>query len=176
MKGKLPVNVRLAELKDLYFFIKSDWKHADAYRGTKFMEEYLRRKIEAKDVVLAEVDGKLVGYLRIEYLGLIVPYLGIIGVNEEYQRKGVGTAMINFLEEYLLKREGYKIFTCDGHSLLYSSAEATAIESQAWHRAVGFKECGIIAGCNEGEIGEIFFRKTLKKCMHKNQWRLSQSS
>jgi len=166
MKGKLSVNVRLAELKDLDFCIESDFKHVDEYRGRGFMEKYLRRQIKAKDVILAEVDGNSVGYLRVRYLGLIVPLLGIIVVNEKYRRKGVGTAMINFLEEYLLKREEYKVFTCGGHALLYSSAEATAIESQAWHRAVGFKECGIIAGCNEGGIGEIFFRKTLNKCMH----------
>jgi hypothetical protein len=26
---------------------------------------------------------------------------------------------------------------------------------------MGFKECGIIAGINRGDIGEIFFRKQL---------------
>jgi len=163
MKEELSVKVRFAELKDLDFCIKSDLKHVDAYRGRAFMEKYLKRKIEAKEVILAEVDGKPVGYLRLQYLGLIVPYLGIIVVNEKYRRKRVGTAMINFLEEYLLKHKGHKVFTCNGNALLYSSAEATAIESQAWHRALGFKECGIIAGCNEGGIGEIFFRKILKK-------------
>jgi len=159
---KLSVNVRLAEMKDLDFCIESDFQHVDAYRGKMFMEKYLRRQIEAKEVILAEVDGKPVGYLRIRYLGLIAPMLGIIVINEEYRRKGVGTAMVDFLEEYLLKHKGHKVFTCDGDALLYSSAEATAIESQAWHRAVGFKECGIIAGCNEGGIGEIFLRKILK--------------
>ena len=34
-------------------------------------------------------------------------------------------------------------------------------EPQAWHRAAGFRECGIIAGINEGGIGEVFFRKEL---------------
>jgi ribosomal protein S18 acetylase RimI-like enzyme len=163
MREGLSVKVRSAELKDLDFCIKSDFQHVDAYRGRKFMEKYLRRKIEDKNVILAEADGKPVGYLRIEYLGLTVPYLAIIGVNEKHQRKGIGTAMINFLEEYLLRHKGHKVFTCDGNAFLYSSAEATATESQAWHRALGFKECGIIAGCNDGGIGEIFFRKILKK-------------
>lgn len=162
MKRKVPINVRLAELKDLDFCIESDFQHVDAYRGRMFMEKYLRRRIEADDVIIAEVDGKPVGYLRIEYLGLIAPYLGIIGVNEEYQRKGIGTAMIEFLEEHLVSQKEHKVFKLDGQAVLHSSAEATAIESQAWHRAVGFKECGIIAGCNEGGIGEIFFRKILK--------------
>ena len=162
LKTKLSVNVRLAEMKDLGFCIESDFQHVDAYRGRMFMEEYLGRKIKAKDVIIAETDGKLLGYLRIEYVGLIVPYLGIIVVNDEYQRKGIGTAMIEFLEEHLVSQKEHKIFKLDGQAVLHSSAEATAIESQAWHRAVGFEECGIIAGCNEGGIGEIFFRKILK--------------
>lgn len=163
MKRKLSINVRFAELKDLDFCIKSDFQHVDAYRGRRFMEKYLRRSIEAKDVIVAEMDGKLVGYLRVEYLGLIAPYLGIIGVNEEHQRKGIGTRIIKFLEGYLVKQKEHEIFKLNGHAVLHSSAEASAIESQAWHRAVGFEECGIIAGCNEGGIGEIFFRKNLRE-------------
>ena len=163
MREELSVRVRFAELKDVDFCIKSDFKQVDEYRGKKFTEKYLRRRIEAKDVILAEVNGNPVGYLRIEYLGLIAPSLSIIRINEEHQRRGIGTAMINFLEEYLLKHKEHKVFTCDGKALLYSSTEATAIESQAWPRAVGFVECGIITGCNEGGIGEIFFRKILKR-------------
>ena len=105
MKRKSSVIVRYAELKDLDFCMKSDFQHVDAYRGRMFMENYLRRRIEANDVIVAEVDGRTVGYLRIEYLGLIAPYLGIIGVDEEYQRKGIGTAMITFLEEHLVSPE-----------------------------------------------------------------------
>lgn len=162
MKRKSSVVIRYAELKDLDFCMKSDFQHVDAHRGRMFMENYLRRRIEANDVIVAEVDGRTVGYLRIEYLGLIAPYLGIIGVDEEYQRKGIGTAMIAFLEEHLVSWKERKIFKLEGQAVLHSSAEATATESQAWHRAVGFRECGIIAGCNEGGIGEIFFRKILK--------------
>jgi len=33
-------------------------------------------------------------------------------------------------------------------------------EPQAWHRHMGFVECGIINGINENGIGEVFFRKT----------------
>ena len=53
--------------------------------------------------------------LRIEYLWLNIPYLSVIGVNEEYQRKGIGTAVIEFLGRHLLKQ---------GHKVLYSSSQA----------------------------------------------------
>jgi len=144
VKQKLSVNVRFAEIKDLDFCVKSDYSYVS--------KDVLKRKIREKAVILAEVDGKPVGYLRIEYLWLKIPYLSVIGVGEEYQRKGVGTAMIKFLEQHLRK--------C-GHKVLYSSSQADEPGPQAWHRKIGFEECGFIAGINEGGVGEIFFRKIL---------------
>ena len=158
----MSIKVRFAELKDLDFCIEHDFHYVDAFRGTLFMEKYLRGKIEAKELILAEVDGKPVGYLRLEYLWLIRPYLGDIFVNEKYRRKGVGTAMIEFLEEHLVKHKAHKVHKRNGHAFLYSSTEVFVMESQKWHRAVGFEECGIIASLNEGGIGEIFFRKKLE--------------
>lgn len=146
MKNRLSVNVRFAKLEDLDFCKESDYDHVNL--------EMLRRRIKKKTVVVAEVGGKLVGHLRIEYFWLTIPYLHIIGVNEEYQRKGIGTAMIEFLEEHLLKQ---------GQKVLYSSSTANEPEPQSWHRALGFEECGFIAGINKGGIGEVFFRKILKQ-------------
>jgi len=146
MKPDLSVNVRFAEPKDLDYCIESDYKHIG--------EAQVKKKIEEKAIVIAEVEGKPHGYLRIEYLWLKIPYISVIGVDEEYRRRGVGTAMIDFLENYL--RRG-------GHKALYSSSQADEPEPQMWHRRIGFKECGFIAGINEGEIGEIFFRKVLRK-------------
>jgi len=145
MKQKLSVNVRFAEPDDLDFCVKSDYRYLS--------EDVIRRKIDEKAVILAEIDGRPVGYLRVEYLWLKVPYLGVIGVEEEYRRRGVGTAMIKFLEQHLLRR---------GFKALYSSSQANEPEPQMWHRKIGFEECGYIAGINDGGIGEIFFRKTLE--------------
>jgi len=56
MKRKISVNVRFAEPKDLDFCVESDYDHVG-----KFV---LKRKVEEEAVILAEVDRKLVGYLR----------------------------------------------------------------------------------------------------------------
>ena len=56
------------------------------------------------------------------------------------------------MEDYLRRK---------GHKLLLSSSTVTEPASQAWHRAVGFQECGILAGINGDGIGEIFFSKSL---------------
>ena len=61
---------------------------------------------------------------------------------------------------------------------MYSSSQANEPAAQEWYRDLGFKECGFIADINPpkdvvatpeevyvgtGGVGEIFFRKILKK-------------
>ena len=120
----------------------------------------LKRKIDAQialnpnrieDIVIAEWNGKQVGYVRLEYLWSIVPYISLIRVLPEYRRQGVGKALLRFIETFLRGA---------GHDALYSSSQADEPEPQAWHRHVGFEECGFIAGINDG-IGEVFFYKRL---------------
>ena len=142
--------VRFARRDDL------DFAHQDGY----IPGEVLKRTIEAQtlnpdrieDVVIAEWTGKRVGYVRLEYLWSIVPYIALIRVLPEYRRQGVGKALLGFLETFL--RDA-------GHEALYSSSQADEPEPQAWHRHVGFEECGFIAGINDG-VGEVFFRKNLR--------------
>ena len=145
------VVVRFARLDDLDF----------AYQDGYIPSEVLKRKIEAQaalnpdrieDVVIAEWNGKRVGYVRLEYLWSIVPYIALIRVLPEYRRQGVGKALLRFIEAFL--REA-------GYEALYSSSQADEPEPQAWHRHVGFEECGFIARIND-EIGEVFFRKSLR--------------
>jgi GNAT superfamily N-acetyltransferase len=113
--------------------------------------EILRRKIEWGEFVIAGKDSEPVGFLQLEYLWSLVPYIALIRVLPEYQRQGIGRRMLKFAEDFL--RDG-------GHRYIYSSSQADEAEPQTWHRHVGFEECGFIAGINEG-TGEIFFRKKI---------------
>ena len=145
------IAIRFARLDDL------DFAYQDGYITAKI----LKSKIEAQlalnpdrieDVVIAEWNGKRVGYVRLEYLWSIVPYIALIRVLPEYRRQGVGKALLRFIETFL--RDA-------GHDAFYSSSQADEPEPQAWHRHVGFEECGFIASINDG-IGEVFFRKSLR--------------
>ncbi|HDN79435.1 MAG TPA: GNAT family N-acetyltransferase [Chloroflexi bacterium] len=137
------MKVRFAGLKDLEWCIRED---------SDVDPEVLRWKVEHQEIIIAEVDGQPVGYLRLEYLWSQVPYIGLIWVLPGYRRRGIGRAMLRFLEEFLRSK---------GHRVLYSSSQANEPEPQAWHRHVGFQECGFIAGINEGGVGEVFFHKSL---------------
>ena len=135
-------NARLARPDDL------DFVRQDGYVPT----EVVKRKIDLQEVVVAERGEQRVGYMRLEYLWSLVPYIAMIRVQVEHRRQGIGTAMLAFAETFLRER---------GHTALYSSSQANEPQPQAWHRHMGFEECGIITGINEGGIGEVFFRKRL---------------
>ena len=141
MRGK--VAVRFAGRSDL------DFVGRDGF----IPPEVVARKIAEKEVIVAEVDGQPAGYLRLEYLWSLVPYVALIWVRPALRRQGVGRALLAFAGEFLRQ---------EGHDVLYSSSQADEPAPQAWHRHVGFEECGLIAGLNEGGVGEVFFR-----------WRLS---
>ncbi len=141
--------IRFARLDDL------DFAYQDGYIPAKVLKPKIEAQValnpdRIEDVVIAEWNGKRVGYARLEYLWSIVPYISLIRVLPEYRRQGVGKALLRFIETFLRYA---------GHDALYSSSQADEPEPQAWHRHVGFEECGLIAGINDG-IGEVFFCKS----------------
>ncbi len=137
------VIVRFAGPEDLEWCVVED---------SHVTELVIRNKIVNDEIVIAELDGQPIGYLRLEYLWSNIPYIGVIFIIELYRNDGIGRKILSFLEEFLRSR---------GHDQLFSSSQANEPEPQAWHRSVEFVECGIISGLNEGGIGEIFFRKPL---------------
>jgi ribosomal protein S18 acetylase RimI-like enzyme len=138
------LNIRFGSFSDLEYSTLMD-KYVN--------EKLLKWKLENKEVILAEYNNDLVGYLRVEYLWSKVPYIGLIIVRKSYRKLGIGRSMLSFLEEYLKDM---------GLNKLYSSSQVNEAEPQAWHRRMGFEESGIINGINEEGIGEVFFRKDIK--------------
>ena len=114
--------------------------------------ELMKRKIEWQEIVVAERNGCLVGQALLEYLWSSVPYITLIRVLPEHRRQGIGRAMLHHIEGFLRD---------EGHDVLYSSSQVDEPPPQAWHRHVGFEECGIIACINAHGVGEVFFRKRL---------------
>lgn len=136
------IKIRFAKKSDLEFL------NSNVY----ISGEILLRKIELQEIIITEKNGVQAGFLQLEYLWSLVPYIALIKVLPEYQRQGIGKKMLEFTESFLREKKYKK---------LYSSSQANEPNPQEWHRHVGFEECGIITGINE-EIGEIFFCKNLQ--------------
>ena len=143
MSVKERVIVRFAGPEDL------EWSVVEDGHVT---ERIIRHKIINDEIIIAELDGQPIGYLRLEFLWSTIPYIGVVFVIESYRNEGIGQKILAFLEDHLRSI---------GHDVLYSSSQANEPEPQDWHRSVGFVESGIISGINEGGIGEVFFRKSL---------------
>lgn len=115
-------------------------------------EAVIKRKVRDGDVFVARRSNEPVGYLRLEWLWSRLPYIELIQVLEPHRRAGVGRALLAHAEAEAFGR---------GHSVLYSSSQVDEPEPQAWHRRMGFVECGLLAGVNEGGVGEVLFQKML---------------
>lgn len=114
-------------------------------------KDVISNKIDRKEVIVAELEGEVVGCLKIEYLWTHMPFISYIVVKENLRASGIGERLLNFLENYLKEEKGSKF--------LLSSSMTDATKAQRWHMRRGFKECGFISSINEEGIGEVFFRK-----------------
>jgi ribosomal protein S18 acetylase RimI-like enzyme len=108
--------------------------------------------LRSNQLVVAERDGAVAGFLLLQYLWYVVPYISLIWVLPGQRGSGIGKSLLEFVESHL---------AAQGHTALYSSSQADEPQPQAWHRRMGFEDCGIIVGVNAGSVGELFFRKSL---------------
>ena len=109
-------------------------------------------RLRERRVVIAEAGGHVVGTLHLEYLWGTQPYVAWVRVAETHRRRGIGRALVGFLEAEMRR---------EGHGQLLSSSQRNEPEPQAWHRQLGFSECGAISGLNRDGSDEVFFRKSL---------------
>jgi len=114
--------------------------------------ERLLQKIQRDEILILSVNDEPVGHLWFAFLWSEIPFIDLIYIKQDYQKRGLSRVLLGFLEAYLQK---------SGYDVLYSSSQMDEPEPQAWHRHVGFKECGVITGLNDGGIGEVFFRKVI---------------
>jgi N-acetylglutamate synthase-like GNAT family acetyltransferase len=143
MMGKDGINVRLAVESDLAFV---------GQEGYLTDDELLRKIDHHEEVYLVSVKGHSVGYLRLDFLWSQIPFIALIRILNDHRKKGLSRILLEFVEDDL-RRKGYE--------QIYSSSQMDEPEPQAWHRHMGFEECGAINGLNAGGVGEVIFRKSL---------------
>ena len=129
-------------------------KHNELFirKNVELTSEFFNRKIKYNEIFVAKIDNKQVGFLIFDYLWSEVPFMASIWIYPNFRKKGIGKSMLNYFEQYLSN---------NNYTLLFSSSMENAKEAQAWHRHMGFKDCGIISEINDDNTGEVFFKKSL---------------
>ena len=111
--------------------------------------EVLRSKIQQREVIVIQDDGRPVGWLRYGYFWDEFPFMSMLMLEEGYRRKGLGRKLVEFWE---------KEMSDQGHDSVMTSSLANE-QAQHFYRTLGYVDCGALL--LPGEALEIFFRKVI---------------
>lgn len=109
----------------------------------------LANLISMRRVLVARDNGELCAWLRYGLFWDNIPFMNMIFVLEDYQRKGLGRRLVEFWEAEVKSLGFQKIMT----STLSNE------EAQHFYRKLGYKDCGSLL--LPGEALEILFLKEL---------------
>ena len=105
------------------------------------------------ELLTGEPDDEVVGAAMYAWIATGISSADIDALGDlQIVVTDLGGDLLGYVEDKMMDR---------GHAQLYSSSQADEPQPQAWHRHMGFKECGFIAGINGGGVGEVFFCKSL---------------
>jgi len=129
----------------------ADLDACQAFEWTRSRED-LAWHIAGELLFVAEHDGRLVGYARLESFWKAMPYLALIQVAPEMRGTGIGSALLRFIRGDLAAR---------GYRWLLSSTTSGEDGPARWHQRNGFVHVGTLAELNDGG-GEEFWRLPLQ--------------
>lgn len=123
MQKNNSVKVRLAEERDFEILSLND-KHIPA--------EILKKKICDKNILIAEIDGGFVGWLRYNFFWDDIPFMNMLFVLEKFRSMGIGEKLVCEWENLMFE---------SGHKMLLTSTQANEY-SQHFYRKQGYKDLG----------------------------------
>jgi len=138
----MEISIAYATLADIEFLKKND---------SHINKQQLKKKIQEKEVIIAQVSGVSVGWLRFGFLWDIIPFMNMLRILKKYQRKGIGSKIVEFWEQEMRKKKYREIMT--------SSQEDE--EGQFFYKELGYHESGKLYEVNKNGVAEIFFIKKL---------------
>ena len=136
----MSVTTRLASTSDLPFLGKVE-RHVSP--------DVLADLVSAGRVMVVEVDGVAVGFLRWGLFWDQVPFMNLLWVLPDWRGKGVGTTLVHAWEKSQLAA---------GHSLVLTST-VSAETSQHLYRRLGYVDSGALL--LPDEPAELILRKSL---------------
>lgn len=113
-------------------------------------KEFMLEQIQLNRVLVAEIQGQVIGYASWQLIWGNTPFLSLVKVLPSYQVKGAGSALIIDFEKRI-KAEGFS-------SYISSTMENNKL-GQTFHAKQGFSDIGTLK-MHYGS--EIFYKKDLK--------------
>ena len=113
-------------------------------KNAQSTDELFDRKLKYSEILIAKIDNKPVGFLIFDYLWTDVPFIAQIWIFTDNRKIGIGNGLLNYFEQHL---------SDNNHIMLFSSSMENAKEAQAWHKHMGFIECGFISEINDDNTG-----------------------
>jgi ribosomal protein S18 acetylase RimI-like enzyme len=134
------MRVAFAGLDDLDFLVAED-HHIN--------RDVIRAKIARREVMVAHVEDRRVGFLRHGYLWDEIPFMNLLWVEEQSRGKGYGTQLVSFWESEMRKL---------GHDSVMTSSLSSE-RAQHLYRRLGYVDVGSLLMPDEPL--EIVFLKEL---------------
>lgn len=117
------MTISYATIKDLNWLTKYDY-HVD--------KKILKQKITSKEIILLNLDGKNVGWLRFGLFWDSIPFVNMLFLDEEHRSRGFGKKLVRFWELEMKKRK---------YKLVMTSTQSDE-EAQHFYRKIGYSDVG----------------------------------
>lgn len=99
---------------------------------THICEAELRNSIRASRIIVMQLDGLFIGWLRFSLFWDAIPFMNMLYLLEEYRGKGYGRQLVRFWETELLRSK---------HKLALTSTQSNE-RAQFFYRRIGYRGCG----------------------------------
>lgn len=113
-------------------------------------ESEMQEKIDRKQVIVLEMDGEIVGWIRFGLFWDNTPFLNMIHIFEQHRRRGYGSQLMTFWENEM-KQQGYE--------LVMTSTQSDE-QAQFFYRHLGYEDAGAVLF--PGQAAELFLIKKLE--------------
>mmetsp|Transcript_260 Transcript_260/g.556 ORF Transcript_260/g.556 Transcript_260/m.556 type:complete len:182 (+) Transcript_260:78-623(+) len=125
---------------------------SDVYGITR---EKMRAALTAPDTSVFSAlccQGELRGVLVLDLVGSFKGYIRMLAVAQEWQGKGVGSALVKFAEELIFSHYSPNVFIC------YTPQNPRAGDL---YRRLGYTEVGVLRDYVKEGVDEVLLRKTI---------------
>lgn len=106
---------------------------------------------EYKEIYIAKIDGLFVGFVIIQFYGVLQGYIQTICVKSEYRNMGIGSSLLKYSEKRINEKSP-NVFLC---------VSSFNLKAQKLYFKLGFEKIGVLSNHIVPGCDELILRKSL---------------